>query len=149
MTIGLPSCFFFSSRRRHTRCSRDWSSDVCSSDLLDELPQLLNILRGEMSVVGPRPSLPSEVLRYEQWQYRRFAVLPGLTCLWQVCPDPYRMSFDEWLRLDPRDVDDSEPRLGLAPIPRTFPGVLRGKGEELGGGWHQGLVPAAGPRARQ
>ncbi|OLC79454.1 MAG: multidrug MFS transporter [Deltaproteobacteria bacterium 13_1_40CM_4_68_19] len=96
---------------------------------LDELPQLLNILRGEMSVVGPRPSLPSEVLRYEQWQYRRFAVLPGLTCLWQVCPDRYRMSFDEWMRLDLRYVDDWNLRLDLELILRTFRVVLGGTGE--------------------
>ncbi len=96
---------------------------------LDELPQLLNILRGEMSVVGPRPSLPSEVLRYEQWQYRRFAVRPGLTCLWQVCPDRYRMSFDEWMRLDLRYVADWNLRLDLELILRTFRVVLGGTGE--------------------
>ena len=96
---------------------------------LDELPQLLNILRGEMSVVGPRPSLPSEVLSYEQWQYRRFAVRPGLTCLWQVCPDRYRMSFDEWMRLDLRYVDDWNLRLDLDLILRTFGVVLAGTGE--------------------
>src|SRR2546428_3345476 len=101
---------------------------------LDELPQLLNILRGEMSVVGPRPSLPSEVLRYEQWQYRRFAVLPGLTCLWQVCPDPYRMSLDEWMRLDLRDVGDWNLRLPPELILPTVPGLLRGTGEALGAG---------------
>src|SRR5256712_10256797 len=91
---------------------------------LDELPQLLNILRGEMSVVGPRPSLPSEVLRYEQWQYRRFAVLPGLTCLWQVCPDPERMSFDEMMRLGLTELDDWDPPPDPQPIPRTLPRLL-------------------------
>src|SRR2546426_10912054 len=100
---------------------------------LDELPQLLNILRGEMSVVGPRPSLPSEVLRYEQWQYRRFAVLPGLTCLWQGCPDRYRMSFDEWMRLHLRDRGDWKLRLDLQLILRPLRGVPGGTGGELGG----------------
>jgi lipopolysaccharide/colanic/teichoic acid biosynthesis glycosyltransferase len=95
---------------------------------LDELPQLLNILRGDMSVVGPRPSLPSEVLRYEQWQYRRFAVRPGLTCLWQVRPDRYQRSFDEWMQLDVRYVDEWTMRLDLTLILRTFAVVLAGTG---------------------
>src|SRR3989442_15436184 len=92
---------------------------------LDELPQLLNILRGEMSVVGPRPSLPSEVLRYEQWQYRRFAVLPGLTCLWQVCPDRDPMSFAERMRPRLPDREDLKPPLHLQLLLCTFPGVVR------------------------
>jgi len=96
---------------------------------LDELPQLLNILRGDMSVVGPRPSLPSEVLSYEEWQFRRFAVRPGLTCFWQVSPDRYEASFDEWMRLDLRYVDEWNLRLDLELILRTFWVVLGGTGE--------------------
>ena len=96
---------------------------------LDELPQLLNILRGDMSVVGPRPSLPSEVLSYQQWQYRRFAVRPGLTCFWQVSPDRYQVSFDEWMQLDLRYVDEWNLRLDVELILRTFRVVLGGTGE--------------------
>ena len=96
---------------------------------LDELPQLLNILRGDMSVVGPRPSLPSEVLSYQQWQYRRFAVRPGLTCFWQVSPDRYQVSFDEWMQLDVRYVDEWNLRLDVELILRTFRVVLGGTGE--------------------
>src|SRR6267143_75589 len=96
---------------------------------LDELPQLLNILRGDMSVVGPRPSLPSEVLSYQQWQYRRFAVRPGLTCFWQVSPDRYQVSFDEWMQLDLRYVDEWNLRLDAELILRTFRVVLGGTGE--------------------
>ena len=96
---------------------------------LDELPQLLNILRGDMSVVGPRPSLPSEVLSYQEWQFRRFAVRPGLTCFWQVSPDRYEASFDEWMRLDLRYVDEWNLRLDVELILRTFRVVLGGGGQ--------------------
>ncbi|MFL5311509.1 MAG: sugar transferase, partial [Myxococcales bacterium] len=96
---------------------------------LDELPQLLNVLVGDMSIVGPRPSLPREVARYEAWQYRRFAVRPGLTCFWQVCPRRYQISFDEWMRLDLKYVDQWSLRLDLDLIVRTFGVVLGGTGE--------------------
>ena len=96
---------------------------------LDELPQLINVLRGEMSIVGPRPSLPREVARYEPWQYRRFAVRPGLTCLWQVSPARYRISFDDWMRLDLKYVDEWSLRLDVGLVLRTFRVVLAGTGE--------------------
>ena len=96
---------------------------------IDELPQLINVLFGDMSIVGPRPSLPSEVASYEPWQYRRFAVRPGLTCHWQVCPRRYQMSFDEWMRLDLKYVDDWGLRLDLDLIRRTVGVVLRGTGK--------------------
>jgi lipopolysaccharide/colanic/teichoic acid biosynthesis glycosyltransferase len=95
---------------------------------LDELPQLINVLRGDMSIVGPRPSLPSEVLSYQDWQYRRFAVRPGLTCFWQVRPDRYQMSFDKWMQLDLKYVDDWSLRLDFNLILRTFAVVLAGTG---------------------
>jgi len=95
---------------------------------LDELPQLLNVLRGDMSIVGPRPSLPSEVLSYRQWQYRRFAVRPGLTCLWQVRSDRYQVSFDEWMQLDLKYVDEWSLRLDVNLMLRTFRVVVAGTG---------------------
>jgi len=95
---------------------------------LDELPQLLNVLRGDMSIVGPRPSLPSEAAHYEQWQYRRFSVRPGLTCLWQVDPRRYQVSFDEWMQLDLTYVDRWNLRLDLALMLRTFRVVFAGTG---------------------
>jgi lipopolysaccharide/colanic/teichoic acid biosynthesis glycosyltransferase len=96
---------------------------------LDELPQLINIMLGDMSIVGPRPPVPSEVMRYQPWQYRRFAVRPGLTCLWQVSPDRYRASFDDWVRLDLDYIDHWTLRLDFELIARTFGAVLRGTGE--------------------
>lgn len=95
---------------------------------LDELPQLINVLRGDMSLVGPRPSLEIEVARYEPWYFRRFAVRPGLTCFWQICVRRYRMPFDEWMRLDLKYVDQWSLRLDLMLIVRTFSAVLGGTG---------------------
>jgi lipopolysaccharide/colanic/teichoic acid biosynthesis glycosyltransferase len=96
---------------------------------LDELPQLINVLVGDMSIVGPRPSLPSEVAHYQRWHYRRFAVRPGLTCFWQVCPRRYQISFEDWMRLDVQYVEEWSLRLDVDLILRTFAVVLGGTGE--------------------
>jgi exopolysaccharide biosynthesis polyprenyl glycosylphosphotransferase len=96
---------------------------------LDELPQLINVLAGEMSMVGPRPPVPSEVVRYEPWQYRRLAVRPGLTCLWQVSPERYQISFDDWMRLDLSYIDHWTLLLDLELMLLTVGAVLRGTGE--------------------
>ena len=66
---------------------------------LDELPQLLNIIKGDMSFVGPRPSLPEEVAKYERWQRRRLRMIPGLTCLWAL-EGRNQLSFRRWMELD-------------------------------------------------
>jgi len=96
---------------------------------LDELPQLFNVLLGHMSLVGPRPSLETEVARYEPWHFRRFDVLPGLTCLWQVCANRYQVLFDDWIRLDIDYVNRWTLRLDLIIIIRTLRVVFSGTGE--------------------
>jgi exopolysaccharide biosynthesis polyprenyl glycosylphosphotransferase len=73
---------------------------------LDELPQLLNVIRGEMSLIGPRPPLEHEVNQYERWQLRRLSVKPGITCTWQIVPDRHDVSFEEWMRLDLNYIDN-------------------------------------------
>jgi lipopolysaccharide/colanic/teichoic acid biosynthesis glycosyltransferase len=94
---------------------------------IDELPQLINILRGEMSIVGPRPPLPEEVAQYKTWQRRRLSVRPGLTCYWQV-GGRNNIAFDEWMRLDLRYVDNWNLGVDARLIMRTVPVVLRGTG---------------------
>ncbi len=95
---------------------------------LDELPQLINILRGEMSVVGPRPPVPAEVALYTPAQHRRLSMKPGLTCLWQVAPDRNKLSFDAWMELDLSYIDTWSLFLDLKIILRTFKVVIFGYG---------------------
>ena len=73
---------------------------------IDELPQLWNVLKGDMSLVGPRPSLPREVEMYTEEQLQRLAVTPGITCYWQVQPRRNSLSFDEWLALDLKYIEE-------------------------------------------
>lgn len=94
---------------------------------IDELPQLVNILRGEMSIVGPRPPLPAEVAQYKTWQRRRLSVRPGLTCYWQV-GGRNNIGFEEWMRLDLRYVDNWSLAVDARLIMQTVPVVLRGTG---------------------
>jgi exopolysaccharide biosynthesis polyprenyl glycosylphosphotransferase len=94
---------------------------------IDELPQLLNVLRGEMSVVGPRPPLPKEVEKYAAWQRRRLSVRPGLTCIWQVS-GRNQISFEEWMYLDMQYIDDWSLMTDLRLILKTVPVVITGSG---------------------
>jgi lipopolysaccharide/colanic/teichoic acid biosynthesis glycosyltransferase len=73
---------------------------------LDELPQLYNVIRGEMSLIGPRPPLEEEVSLYERWQLRRLSVKPGLTCSWQIIPSRHDVTFEKWMELDLQYIDN-------------------------------------------
>ncbi|MGZ8867711.1 MAG: sugar transferase [Thermoanaerobaculia bacterium] len=94
---------------------------------LDELPQLWNVLKGDMSLVGPRPPIPEEVEAYHRWHRRRLSMKPGLTCLWQVS-GRNNVDFDRWMELDLQYIDNWSPALDLKILLRTIPAVLLGKG---------------------
>jgi exopolysaccharide biosynthesis polyprenyl glycosylphosphotransferase len=94
---------------------------------IDELPQLINVLRGDMSLVGPRPTVPSEVALYEAWQRRRLSVRPGLTCVWQVSGRD-QISFATWMLLDMRYIDHWNLGQDLRLLLQTLPVVLTGRG---------------------
>jgi exopolysaccharide biosynthesis polyprenyl glycosylphosphotransferase len=95
---------------------------------LDELPQLWNVLKGDMSLVGPRPPIPEEVASYHRWHRRRLSMKPGLTCLWQVSGRNQIQDFDHWMKLDLQYIDNWSPSLDLKILLRTIPAVLSGKG---------------------
>lgn len=94
---------------------------------IDELPQIYNILKGDMSLVGPRPPLPAEVARYERWQRRRLSMKPGLTCLWQISGRS-EVSFEDWMKLDLSYIDNWSLLLDLKILLKTVPAVLLGRG---------------------
>ncbi len=94
---------------------------------LDELPQLWNVLKGDMSFVGPRPPIPEEVEKYEGWQRRRLRMKPGLTCLWAL-EGRSELSFRRWMELDLQYIDHWSPALDWKIILKTIPVVLSGRG---------------------
>jgi exopolysaccharide biosynthesis polyprenyl glycosylphosphotransferase len=94
---------------------------------LDELPQLFNVLRGEMSLVGPRPAIPSEVAQYQRWQRRRLRMRPGLTCLWAVNGRD-EVDFETWMKLDLEYIDNWSLGLDCRILLKTIPQVLSGRG---------------------
>ncbi len=96
---------------------------------LDELPQLWNILKGDMSIVGPRPPLPREVAQYDEYQRQRLYVTPGLTCYWQIQPRRNDLSFEEWMQLDIKYVRERSFLVDWKIILGTVKAVLWGEGE--------------------
>lgn len=95
---------------------------------LDELPQLFNIIKGEMSFVGPRPPIPSEVEKYETWQRRRLSMKPGLTCLWQVTPNRNEINFDDWMKLDLYYIDNWSLTLDFKILLKSLLTIVTGSG---------------------
>jgi len=94
---------------------------------LDEIPQIFNVLKGDMSIVGPRPALPGEVAKYEAWHRRRLEVKPGITCLWQVAGRS-QLNFDEWMRLDIEYMSRRSLGTDLAIFLKTIPAVIARRG---------------------
>jgi lipopolysaccharide/colanic/teichoic acid biosynthesis glycosyltransferase len=94
---------------------------------IDELPNFLNVLAGDMAIVGPRPPLPEEVAHYDAYALRRLVVKPGVTCLWQISGRSH-LSFEEWMALDNAYIDAWSPWYDLAIVAKTIPAVLRGVG---------------------
>jgi lipopolysaccharide/colanic/teichoic acid biosynthesis glycosyltransferase len=95
---------------------------------LDELPQLYNVFRGDMSLVGPRPPIPEEVERYERWQRRRLSMKPGITGLWQVSGRAGLDDFNRWIALDLAYIDQWSLWLDLKILLKTIPAVLSTRG---------------------
>ena len=96
---------------------------------IDELPQLWNILKGDMSIVGPRPALPREVEQYTQYDWQRLYVTPGLSCYWQIAPHRNELSFEEWMDLDVKYVKERSFWVDWKIIFKTFKVCLLGFGE--------------------
>ena len=94
---------------------------------IDELPQLVNILKGNMSFVGPRPPLPREVEEYDDYELHRLDVKSGLTCYWQ-CSGRSNLSFDDWVALDIKYINEQSLKTDIIIFFKTFGAVLKGDG---------------------
>jgi lipopolysaccharide/colanic/teichoic acid biosynthesis glycosyltransferase len=122
MNEGAGPLFKIKNDPRLTRCGR-WMRKFS----LDELPQLINVLRGDMSLVGPRPALPTEVATYTDRYRRRLAVKPGITGLWQIMGRS-DLSFDRAIELDIEYIESMSIPLYLQILIRTVPAVISAKG---------------------
>ena len=94
---------------------------------IDEIPQIINVIKGDMSMVGPRPALPLEVEKYSELERRRLEVKPGITCLWQI-KGRSNIPFEEWVKLDIEYIDNQSIWLDFKIIIKTIPAVIKGSG---------------------
>ena len=95
---------------------------------IDEIPQLYNVMKGEMSLIGPRPMLPNEVSAQEEWQLKRLSIKPGITCSWQIIPDRNNVSFDRWMRLDRDYVENWSVRKDVLLFFKTIKTLFAARG---------------------
>jgi lipopolysaccharide/colanic/teichoic acid biosynthesis glycosyltransferase len=95
---------------------------------LDEIPQLINVIRGEMSLIGPRPMLPNEVTAQEEWHLKRMSVKPGISCSWQVQPFRNSVTFEQWMRLDRDYVENWSILTDIKLIFRTIKSIFAARG---------------------
>tara|TARA_B100001057_G_scaffold171070_1_gene171850 strand:- start:3600 stop:4232 length:633 start_codon:yes stop_codon:yes gene_type:complete len=95
---------------------------------LDELPQLFAVLKGDMSLIGPRPSFPHELEKFQDWQKRKLSVVPGLSCIWQVSGRNKIDSFDDWVKLDLYYIDNWSLALDIEIFFKTIITVIKGSG---------------------
>ena len=95
---------------------------------LDELPQLINVVKGEMSLIGPRPPIEKEVVQYKRWQLRRLSVKPGITCTWQVLENRNDVSFEKWMNLDLDYIDNWTLKKDAKLLFKTFNTVVKATG---------------------
>lgn len=96
---------------------------------IDELPQLWNVLKGDMSLVGPRPPLVREVALYNEYQKQRLSIIPGITCYWQVQPSRNSLSFDEWLAWDFKYIRERSFKSDIIILYKTIGAVIGAEGE--------------------
>lgn len=95
---------------------------------LDEIPQLFNVIKGEMSLIGPRPPLQSEVEQYEEWQLKRLSVKPGLTCTWQIIPNRNDVKFEKWMKMDIQYIENWSLKSDVELFFKTFKTILFARG---------------------
>ncbi len=95
---------------------------------IDELPQLFSVLKGDLSLVGPRPPFPHEFVRYQTWHQRKVSVIPGITCIWQVSGRNQISDFDEWVKMDLEYIDNWSLWLDLKILVKTVWVVITAKG---------------------
>jgi exopolysaccharide biosynthesis polyprenyl glycosylphosphotransferase len=105
-----------------------WLGTFLRKTSLDELPQLINVFKGEMSLVGPRPPIPAEIKEYDTWQRRRLSMKPGMTCIWQCASNRNELGFKEWMKMDLSYIDNWSLWLDFKLLFQTVKVVVRGGG---------------------